>query len=161
VIPFNQGSSEFWTGGNPLTETNIRTGGCLCSAVRYELETSSSEIDACHCDMCRRWAGGPWLSTIGDSRVRFSGEENMGRYRSSEWAERGFCKTCGSGIYYHLVNTDLYSLAAGTLDDQTGLNLTTEVFIDEKPDCYAFSNNTRKMTGAELMAKFAENNQPD
>ena len=41
------------------------------------------------------------------------------------------------------------------LDDQSGLKLTGQVFIDEKPDWYAFANETRNMTGAELFAMFA------
>ena len=32
------------------------------------------------------------------------------------------------------------------------MKLTTEIFIDEKPDYYAFANETKKLTGEEAMA---------
>ena len=70
-------------------------GRCLCSAVTFVAEGVAAELHVCHCSMCRRWAGGPTFSTDVGS-VTFSGEENIQRYDSSTWAERGFCKRCGS-----------------------------------------------------------------
>jgi hypothetical protein len=37
-------------------------GKCLCGSVALEVEYASSEIAACHCSMCRNWAGGPMLA---------------------------------------------------------------------------------------------------
>ena len=48
------------------------------------------------------------------------------------------------------------ALSAGALDDQSRLALTTEIFIDEKPLYYAFANETKKMTGAEVVAAFGD-----
>jgi hypothetical protein len=77
-------------------------------------------------------------------------------YRSSEWAERAFCDTCGTSLYYRTVETGGYSLSAGLLDDQSDLTLTSQVFIDEKPNYYTFANQTRTRTGAELVARPAD-----
>ncbi|MEO1018922.1 MAG: hypothetical protein AAFY56_14695 [Pseudomonadota bacterium] len=71
-------------------------GRCICGAVRFLVEVSKKEIDCCHCSMCRRWGGGPALSVMADGPPRFDDEAALGVYRSSAWAERVFCKTCGS-----------------------------------------------------------------
>ncbi len=139
-----------------MSDTGQVSGRCLCGAVKYTASKKIEEYGACHCEMCRRWAGGPFLATGGDEEIQFVGEENIGRYKSSDWAERGFCKICGSNLFYYLIPTNQYMMAVGALEDQSELKMHTEVFIDEKPDSYAFSNETNKMTGAEVFALFEQ-----
>jgi hypothetical protein len=104
--------------------------------------------------MCRRWTGGPLLGLAHAGSVSFEGGEHIGVYASSHWAERAFCKVCGTSLYWRLRDTNEYSFCAGTLDDESGLQLETEIFVDEKPTYYAFANRTKKLTGEEAMAIF-------
>ena len=129
-------------------------GGCLCGAVRFTATLAEPEAGTCHCGMCRRWGTGP-LMTVHATDVAFEGAEHITRFRSSDWAERGFCNRCGSNLFYHMIGTDAYDLSAGALDDSSGLALSIEVYIDAKPDFYAFANDTRKMTEADIMAMVA------
>ncbi len=131
-----------------------REGGCLCGAVRYRVTEDVYAYGTCHCDMCRRWTGGPLFATEVGLGVEFEGEENIGTFRSSEWAERGFCKICGSCLFYKIIPNGHYMMAVGGFDDQTDMKMTGQVFIDEKPDGYAFVNETKNMTGAEVMAMY-------
>jgi hypothetical protein len=87
--------------------------------------------------------------------VTFKNEDRIGRFRSSEWAERGFCKECGSNLFYHIVGSDDYQISAGLLDDQSTLKMSLQVFIDSKPKFYALENKTEMMTGAEVFAMYA------
>ena len=64
-------------------------GKCLCGSVELEVEYSSNELGACHCSMCRNWSGGPMLVIDCADSVKISGESNVVRYKSSDWAERG------------------------------------------------------------------------
>jgi len=59
------------------------TGGCLCGAVRFTADWIRYQVGACHCGQRRRWAGGPFLP-VATKGVHFEGEENLGRYRSSD-----------------------------------------------------------------------------
>ena len=138
-----------------MSASGNQTGQCLCGKVRFTVRQDVSEVGACHCIMCRRWAGGPLLVLEGDYPVEFEGEENIVTYRSSDWAERGFCGTCGSNLFYRLVDSGKTIMSAGTLDDQSGLTFTDQVFIDEKPVYYSFANETKNMTGEELFAMYA------
>jgi len=134
--------------------TTHRTGRCLCDAVSYTASIEQPHTGACHCQMCRRWSGGPFMAIDAGTSVVWEGEDNIATYRSSEWAERGFCKTCGSNLFYRLVQSGEVYLATGTLDDQDGIAFTSQVFIDEKPDFYSFAQQTRTMTGPEIFALY-------
>lgn len=138
-----------------MTDQSEQTGQCLCGKVRFSIAEPEREVGICHCNMCRRWSGGPLLAVHIKGRISFDGEENIATWQSSQWAERAFCKTCGSNLYYRLRESGDYIITAGLLDDQSGLNLTNQIFIDEKPEFYDFANDTNKMTGAEVFAQYA------
>lgn len=131
-----------------------RTGSCLCGALSFAVETTSDSVGACHCSMCRKWAGGPLLAIECGSDLRFEGEDAISVYGSSEWAGRGFCGKCGSHLFYRLKNGENYAIPVGLLDDAGQLTLEEQIFIDEKPSFYSFANETKNMTGAEAFAKY-------
>lgn len=130
------------------------SGKCLCGAVSFSGTIAEPHVGACHCNMCRQWSSGPFLEVNCGTDVRFEGADNIKIYSSSEWAERGFCATCGSNLFYRLKGSGETMMAAGLLDEQSGLDMALQVFTDEKPDYYAFANETREMTGAEVFAMF-------
>jgi hypothetical protein len=127
---------------------------CLCGKIRIEAKSIKS-VGACHCRMCRRWTGGPWLAVDCGSDVTIEGKELIGIYDSSQWAERAFCKNCGSNLFYRLKHNQQVILSAGLLESEEGLTFDHQVFVDEKPAYYDFSNQTENMTGPEVFAKYA------
>ncbi len=129
------------------------TGRCLCGAVTFRAEGVETEHHACHCGMCRRWSGGPYFATSAE-HVSFEGAENIGRYASSEWADRGFCKVCGTNLFYYLNPADKYNVSVGAFDEASLFRLVGEIYIDHKPIGYEFAGNLPKMTEAEVIAKF-------
>ena len=76
------------------------------------------------------------------------------RYKSSDWAERGFCRKCGTGLFYFLLPTQQYSMQVGVFDEPKDFTLTEEIFIDHKPAGYAFAGDLPKKTEAEVLAAF-------
>ena len=91
----------------------------MCGAVRYEATAAPLRCMICHCEQCRRHSGGPCLSFVHfpADAFRWIGAEPT-RYRSSAYAERGFCGTCGSTLSMHEeVLSDRVQVALGSLDD--------------------------------------------
>ncbi len=129
-------------------------GHCLCGAVRFTAQVSKKEIDSCHCSMCRRWTGGPIMCVQADAAPAFEDEAALGVYRSSDWAERVFCRTCGSSILWRSLDGRHHSIPVALLDGLDGASFTTEIFIDEKPPYYSFAGERTRMTGAEVVAAF-------
>ncbi|MEM9524230.1 MAG: GFA family protein [Pseudomonadota bacterium] len=138
-----------------MTDT-ARTGGCLCGAVRYTLSEAPRTYGACHCRMCRRFSGGIELGVeVRPDGVAWEGEDRIRTFKSSEWAERGFCDICGSSLFWRLIAPGpmqgLLSLSAGSLDSLEGLDFDIEVYIDHKPTTYAFAGERRQMTEAQIL----------
>ena len=126
-------------------------GSCLCGAVGVTAP-GHGEVALCHCTTCRRWGGGPMFAVHVGKDVEFAGASTV--YRSSDWAERGFCAVCGTHLFYHLLPSGEYILPAGLFQDQ-GFELTNEIFVDQKPGFYELRNETRKLTGEQVFEQFA------
>lgn len=132
-------------------------GKCLCGAVRYEVAKDGVEVGVCHCGMCRAWSGGVYIGfEAKPGEIAFTGEEHVGTYRSSDWAERGFCKTCGASLFYRVTEAGpmqgVMHVAAGGLETWDGARLTSEIFVDQKPAAYDFAGDHPRMTEAEFLA---------
>lgn len=128
-------------------------GVCLCGSVTIEM-SNVSDFEACHCGMCRRWGGGPFLAVHCDSNISISGNEHIKIFESSDWAERGFCSNCGTHLYYHLKPTDEYEIPIGLFQAEDGFKFKQQIFIDKKPSYYQFSNQTEDLTEQQVFEKF-------
>ncbi|MDY0241997.1 MAG: GFA family protein [Rhodospirillaceae bacterium] len=137
-----------------MSEGVSASGSCLCKAVSFTSAATSRDLGACHCGMCRRWSGGPLLSL--EATPVFTGEEHITLYASSDWAERGFCRHCGSHLFYRTKDRTHYYMPVGLFDAVEGITFTHQIFIDRKPDYYSFADHTGMMTEAEVMAMFAQ-----
>ena len=131
---------------------STRTGHCACGAVAFEAEVPDA-YGVCHCDTCRRWAGGVYMAVRG-REVSFSAPENILRWRSSELAERGSCRLCGSALFWRALDREDHMLNVGAFEDQSGFELVREAFVDEQPDHYRFAGEHEGVTGAEAMLKY-------
>ena len=138
-----------------MSDTRAASGQCLCGAVTITAQNMHTEVSICHCSMCRKWGGGPFLATHCGSEVQIEPEQKVKRYPSSAWAERGFCTDCGSHLFYHMPESKEYIVPIGLFEQQQQINVTSQIFIDEKPDYYDFANQTKNMTGAEIYAMYA------
>ena len=127
----------------------MRTGSCLCGSVTFTADAMAN-FNACHCSMCRKWCGGPFMA-VPCQDAAFTGPVQV--YASTERIERGFCGTCGSSLYFHIADHPIHAIPVSLFDDPSGLTFKAEIYVDDKPDYYSFANDTRKMTGAEFAAK--------
>jgi hypothetical protein len=121
-----------------MTKQKIATGTCLCKAVTVTFPFQKETFDACHCGMCRNWGGGPALTVDGGTSVTFEGQEFITVYSSSDWAERGFCKRCGTHLFYRLKESGFHNFPLGLVSETDHLKFHTEIFIDMKPNSYSF-----------------------
>ena len=138
-----------------MSELVSAQGSCLCGGVRLKTDAMSSEFGACHCAMCRKWGGGPFLAVECDQDIQFEGDDLVAVYNSSQWAERGFCKKCGTHLFYRLKEPTKYFLPVGLFGDSVSPVFTHQVFIDMKPDNYRFAEDTKDFTEAQVFEMFA------
>ncbi len=129
-------------------------GQCLCGSVRFTAMPASHDMSACHCVMCRRWSAGPFLAVDCGASVEFESDAGLVYYPSSEWGERGFCSRCGSSLIWKMQGQPECYVSAQAFDDAGDFSLASEIFVDEKPEGYAFAGNAKKLTGADVIAAF-------
>jgi hypothetical protein len=141
-----------------MPDPDLREGGCLCGAVRYAAMDVPHHLHACHCGICRKISGSATISVaVPHAAMQIKGEESIVTYASSDWAARSFCGRCGVGLWYRSTGDDAasYIISAGTLDDPSGMVLSKEIYVDCKPDGYAFAGDHPRLTGAEFEALHA------
>ena len=112
---------------------SIRTGGCQCGAVRYEVSGPLRNIIACHCRECQRLNGSVGAhSRAANDHLSITEQRGLAWYRISDQAQRGFCRECGSPLFWQLDGQDSTGIVAGSLDDSSDLKLIGHIFVSEK-----------------------------
>jgi len=127
-------------------------GHCLCGAVRFT-SPDARAIGACHCGFCRRWGGGPLLAVHCGPEVQFTGSASIAVYASSSWAERAFCKQCGTHLYYKLLSSGEYFVPAGAFESDD-FEIASQIYVDKKPAYYALANQTPMLTEQQVIEQF-------
>lgn len=127
-----------------MTETrdqDTKTGSCLCGAVAYEVSGDLRPVLACHCVECRKTSGHHVAATQASiADFRLTNERGLAWYRSSDAAERGFCRDCGSSLFWRPNAGDRISIMAGTLDGETGLRMSEHLWTGEAGDYYRIAD---------------------
>lgn len=108
--------------------TEKRTGGCLCGAVRYEVEWPPQAMVVCHCTDCQKQAGSAF-SVVGVAKqgaIKVSGELATFTHpgSSGQTVERRFCDRCGSPVLTETAaarEQGIVFFKAGTLDETADL----------------------------------------
>jgi hypothetical protein len=70
------------------------------------------------------------------ANIAITSSKSLRWFRSSGTAERGFCDTCGSNLFWHPIGSDAMSITAGSLDAPTGLSIEKHIFVGDKSDYY-------------------------
>jgi hypothetical protein len=116
-------------------------GSCLCGTVHFELTEPPSAPIACHCAQCRKQSGHFFASAnVRKAAVKTFGAEHLSWFQSSAKIRRGFCKTCGSWLFWEPIASDWTSIAMGAFEGPTDLQLERHIFVAEKGDYYAITD---------------------
>ena len=122
-------------------QTTRKTGGCLCGAVRYEVDGPLRKVVYCHCEQCRKTSGHYVAATAVDvDKLTFTEDSGLRWYRSSDIAERGFCQHCGSSLFWRPDHGKYVALMAGALDAPTGLTSREHIHVDDASDYYELTD---------------------
>jgi hypothetical protein len=92
------------------------TGGCFCGRVRYEAEGAPFDQTNCHCSICRRTTGAPFVAWFSVPRLRLRVTGEPTRFRSSSKATRSFCAQCGTQISFERDGAEEIDVTTCSLD---------------------------------------------
>ena len=121
------------------------TASCLCGSIKIKTKGYHRNVSNCHCIQCRKTHGiyGAY-SNVKDKDIKFINKKNLGWFKSSKNAKRGFCKKCGASIFFKIKNSDNISIAAGMFDNPTKLKTTRNIFVGTKSDFYKITDKLPK-----------------
>jgi hypothetical protein len=134
-----------------MSANDQNDGSCLCGEIEFVVSLPSKWCAHCHCSMCRKAHGAGYVTWIGfeQQQVVFTnGEDQVGWYQSSSGAERGFCRKCGSTMFFRSQQWagELHIAVAclnGKLDRQPQAN----VFFDKHVDWMPIDDSLKEVGG--------------
>ncbi len=84
-----------------VEEVKEYMGGCFCGSIRYRATGQLGGVSHCHCSMCRRVCGAPFVTWVSFNRANFSFTcGTPTRFKSSDKVERSFCNRCGTALTF-------------------------------------------------------------
>jgi len=140
----------------------VIAGGCLCGAVRFEVERFVGPFELCHCSRCRKASGSAFVPGIGVRARDFrwvAGEDLVRRYEAPvrehpPGYSTAFCPNCGSPApdLTHVTAEDgWFELVAGILDDDPMLRPDKHIFVDYIAAWDAIHDALPQLTKQELI----------
>lgn len=98
------------------------SGGCLCRAVRYEVQGEPITTRVCWCRLCQYIGAGSGTVNVcfssADVRIRGELRDYPGIADSGNRMHRRFCPNCGTHLFSEAeARPHLIFIRAGTLDD--------------------------------------------
>lgn len=136
-------------GEHLMPDQETHSGGCMCGAVTYVTTGKLRPVLDCHCRQCARWTGNSVMATASRTEnLTIQGQENLTWFASSDHAERGFCKQCGSKLFWRLPNIASVSIMAGSMTNPTGLHIAAHLFVADKSDYDIIGNDATQFPGS-------------
>jgi hypothetical protein len=121
---------------------SIHTGHCACGAVGFKTRGTLRGVIYCHCSQCRRQTGHYLASTAcEDDDLEIVGAEHISWFQSSPEAKRGFCKICGSGLFWKNSEKTYTSVLAGSFDEPSDLMGEKHIFASDKGSYYELTDD--------------------
>jgi hypothetical protein len=125
-------------------------GGCLCGLIRYRGTKPTLRGVICHCSMCRKHSGAPILAFVHFAAASFAwskGEPTW--YRSSRYAERGFCPSCGSTVgMREEVLADRVQICVGSLDTPDEAVIDDHVWVSQRVRWFDVKDDRPRFQGS-------------
>ena len=133
------------------------SGNCLCGAIEFAIELPSNWIAHCHCTMCQKSGGAAFVTWVGVAKNRFAirdPDNQLQWFQSSPEAQRGFCKQCGSTLFFQSSRwPDEIHITLSNF--QTPLDRTPQVhaFWDTHVDWVSFDDDLPRKTAMQIFDK--------
>ena len=127
-------------------KTEESNGGCVCGALRFLAAGPLRPVVACHCSQCRRaYTNYGAFTAVRRASLSIADPEALAWYDSSPNVRRGFCRHCGSGLFYDMQSNDFVSVAAGAFDQPSGLRQLRHIFVADKADFYVIGDGLEQL----------------
>ena len=115
--------------GDLSMATGVRTGGCRCGAIRYEVTGAPVASVACHCRDCQYVSSGGANYSMVFQRTGFKVLQGTPRVFKAKPTSGGsfFCESCGVHVFSGPDSSpQLIAVKVGSLDDRSDFRVQAE-----------------------------------
>jgi len=110
------------------------SGRCFCGDLVFEVAGPARYSCFCHCESCRRAAGGvyvAWATFAKNSFVVMDG--NMIWHRSAPQVTRGHCSRCGTSLTYERADrAGEIDVTLTSFDDPSEFSPKAHIWVEDK-----------------------------
>ena len=125
--------------------SSIHSGSCLCGGVRFEATEPLRAFTACHCTQCRKQSGHfAAMTSVPLDQFQLTRDDSLAWYQATAAADRGFCKTCGSLLFWRPEGEERMAICGGAFDGPTGVRIEMHIFCADKGDYYEIADGARQ-----------------
>lgn len=132
-------------------------GGCQCGAVTFRAKPPSKFCLHCHCRFCRKAHGAPVVTWLGVYKEGFEVQgDSLSWYASSRQSRRGYCRECGTMMFYTsaLCPGEVH-VALAVVDSGADREPAGHIFYDQRMKGVEFGDDLPKIdTDDERLEKF-------
>lgn len=145
------------------------SGGCQCGLVRYQATARQDNSHVCHCRMCQKAVGNFFAALVGIPRDAISWtKEQPDVFQSSDLVTRGFCRNCGTPLFYDYEGSAHISVTTGSLDDPASVPPKAQFgsesrmpWFDELPNLPDAGTTDKTMPGVAERIAASNHQHPD
>lgn len=126
-------------------------GSCLCGAVVFSADLPSKWCAHCHCSLCRKAHGAGYVTWAGFEQAQVSitkGTDQLAWHDSSPGAQRGFCKQCGSSMFFRSERwAGEFHIALGCIDSEMDRKPQANAFFDRHVNWMPIDESLKQVDG--------------
>lgn len=132
-------------------------GNCLCGAIKFTTELPSNWVAHCHCTMCQQTGGAAFVTWVGFNKQACEirdPDNQLHWFQSSLEARRGFCKQCGSTLFFQSSRwPDEIHITLSNFQTPVDRSPQVHVFWDSHVDWIEFNDNLPRKTAKQIFEK--------
>ena len=122
----------------------------MCGDVEYEIHGPIRDVIACHCEQCRRASGHFIAATAAHpEHLKITKDNGLCWYEGTSHIRRGFCRLCGSTLFFDHGSENPTGITAGSLDSSEGVKIAAHIWIDEAGGYYEIPGDAPKFSSVE------------
>ncbi len=124
------------------------SGGCLCRAIRYEVDGDLIRALNCHCDDCRRATGSSFGTYVfineSDLNIREGVPKTFDHLNDGGITmTKQFCENCGTHLFGKGSRAGgMIHVKVGTIDDASFVRQEMDLFVSKKLPFVRLSDET-------------------
>jgi GNAT superfamily N-acetyltransferase len=108
------------------------TGGCFCGTVRYRIAAVPRSVSHCHCTICRRTTGAPFVTWATFPSAAVALEGTPAELRATARGVRTFCAACGTALTIRMdADPEWVDVSVGSLETPDDIVPESHIFIDD------------------------------